>query len=904
MKETKYCVENLSLEQARKNMEVISISNSEMTRTIFRVLGRQFSQTQLDDLLLEKKKLSKRKNSLEGRKLVGKIQERIDSLLFIPELISLKITDKRHYQRILDMGGVKINGKTYVPFIFSAGLIRRNSGLFINSEIKDQILNIFDNGRNMDVELVPAKYNSYLSLCSSSTYPATFPKIVIVPDLVLNNIKRVDYAKYVGEGIDPIVEEKEMSVQFNYFDGCGMVSPEMARQWSNDLELDYVGSTFGVRSSFLKGMCVTFDFHKFAREVSENYIIKDFYGKEVDIRNIEVIVSPSMFKLSESYNDTEDYISKCEKNGIGWGISKVNPKVEKSYCKTSYQYLQILSLKDNQINRICNSTLEWLSKISGFKLEHVLRYVLGNSNTNFEKGWFQKLDPLYRSLLLEETIINDSYLISHIDKSLAKKKNDSKKGNLLLRGTYQAAIPDLHLYCQHIFGMPLEPFLKEGESYSHYWNEKNVSQVVGVRSPIVYQSEVLLLNFRNDVEKKKWFEHIKSGIVLPANGGGLDFALAGGMDSDYDLLATIDSKEMIEGRQGGLPVVYDTEKAPKSKIVKETESLLHKAQMNGFGTRVGFLTNVSSSFYSLIYNYPKQSLEYNTILQRLKWGRAAQGLEIDRQKGLVIPPFPEHWAKYKKIKEDMTEEEKMRHIFNNKLLAEKRPYFFIYLYSHYRKKFNKEVSDFNNISMTRFGIPFKELLVLEDKTEEQQKLIDWYHRKGFFIDNKSPMNLICHHMEKELENVKITRRESSKNFDYTVLLSKKFRKPLKRDIDKAKILFKEYKSLKRSLSQSHGEFDNKDYSSIEEIYKYINQKAYKSITSNASELADLIVYMCYKVLGKRSGAFGWACFGEEIYSNIKEKKNQKFVRVPVPDEKGNIEYLFQNYSVHLINIEE
>jgi hypothetical protein len=64
-----------------------------------------------------------------------------------------------------------------------------------------------------------------------------------------------------------------------------------------------------------------------------------------------------------------------------------------------------------------------------------------------------------------------------------------------------------------------------------------------------------------------------------------------------------------------------------------------------------------------------------------------------------------------------------------------------------------------------------------------------------------------------------------------------------------------------------------------------------------------MVYLCYASLGKQSKSFAWSCFGEEIFENIKEKKNQRFVRMPIPDPKGTIEYLFDKYSVHLINID-
>jgi len=142
----------------------------------------------------------------------------------------------------------------------------------------------------------------------------------------------------------------------------------------------------------------------------------------------------------------------------------------------------------------------------------------------------------------------------------------------------------------------------------------------------------------------------------------------------------------------------------------------------------------------------------------------------------------------------------------------------------------------------------------------------------------------------------------NKEFDHTVLLSSDYKKLQKRDFEKIVLLFKEYKSLRKSLSNS-GEFSEKEHSSIEEIYRYINKKAYLTITSNSSELGDIVIQACYEKLGVQIRAFALNCFSEEIFNIIKERKNQKFVRVPLPDKKGNVNYLFDKYSVHLINIE-
>lgn len=904
LKESNYKISNITLEQARKNGEIISIAESEMQRVLFREKNREFSPYKLQELRDEKYRLSRKADSLEIRKRLSEINFQIESMLFIEDIISLKIIDKRHYQTIINKGGISVNGKTYLPFIFSAGLIRRNSGLFIEASIKDKIIGTLENGRNKDVEIVPAKYNSYLGLASSSSIRVSTPRFAIVRDLILKRTDLMDYGEYIGDGIEPKITEKNISGEYNGFDGCGLVSPSMAKKWSRELELDgYVASTFIVRFPWGKGLCATMDFKLFGEEIANKSTIMDIYGKEIDITRIDVIVSESQFKLWNSYESAEDYYIHCLKNGLGWGVTKVNPKNPKSVAKMSYQFLQALSLNDSQIEKICEPTINWFHRISGGDLESSLLYGLGEVDSR-EKSWFKKLTPLYQSVILENELIKDSYFISQIDNSLAKKKKDAKKGNLYLHGNYQTIVPDLILYCQHIFGLPLKPSVNAGEIYSNYWNKKGVSIVAGVRSPLTFQTEILSLKIIDNEDIRKWFKYIESGLVLPANGIGLEYLLASGADSDGDDLCTIDSMEFLDGRISGLPVVYEIVKAPKNLINNATENLLYDAQMKGFNTKVGFITNLSSTYYSMLSNFEVGTKEYSTVLNRLKWGKIMQSQEIDKQKGIIIPPLPVHWTKYKKITDDMNEEQKSEILFNNSVLCHRRPYFFIYLYDHYMRRYKRELKIYNNISLIRFGLTFDELKALPNKTQEQRNLVDRYNRKTYFIDNNSIMNKICHYMEKRLKEIKTIKSKSSKDFDYKVLLSKNFKKPLRRDIEKVKLLYKEYKALKRNLQMNYDEYADNDYSSLDEIYNHINNKSYSAITSNSEELADVLIYSCYEELGVQSKSFLWNCYGHEIVCNIKSRRKEKFVRIPLPKENGSIEYLWKNYSWYNINVED
>ena len=50
---------NITLDEARQNSEVITINNSEMIRALFRLKKVEYSQEQIDTLLLKKKRVKR-----------------------------------------------------------------------------------------------------------------------------------------------------------------------------------------------------------------------------------------------------------------------------------------------------------------------------------------------------------------------------------------------------------------------------------------------------------------------------------------------------------------------------------------------------------------------------------------------------------------------------------------------------------------------------------------------------------------------------------------------------------------------------------------------------------------------------------------------------------------------------
>ena len=74
------------------------------------------------------------------------------------------------------------------------------------------------------------------------------------------------------------------------------------------------------------------------------------------------------------------------------------------------------------------------------------------------------------------------------------------KGDIYVDGNFQFIISDPYGFMQHVCGHEVTGLLKEGMSYSNYWNERNVKIVDGMRSPLTYRSEHVELNFQKDKE--------------------------------------------------------------------------------------------------------------------------------------------------------------------------------------------------------------------------------------------------------------------------------------------------------------------------------------------------------------------------------------------------------------------
>jgi hypothetical protein len=882
---------SLSVSQARRNGELVSIGDSEMLRSLRRIQGKENIDKDIDALFLEKKKI-KRNFTPEKAHRLKEIELEIDFLLFCPEIISVVIEDNKHYQYMID-NKFFVNDKPFVRLLCGAGNSRRNTVVFIAEPYLISLQQIMNNDRK-DVPITPAKFNAYFALMASATLPVSEPYFCVIKDCLVTRKEKVDFIE--EHSPDDFVIEKEMDIEFNLFDGMGTISPRQARIWAEDMELDYTPSAFIIRNAFMKGMVCVMDFHRFSDDIGK-HMVEDIWGNQVNIRDMDVIITESQLKLWYAYDSCKDYIDSCHKNKIEWGVSRSTPKVDKRYVFSNYQFLQVLDLNDDQIKSLCQKTVDFFNQTIRTDVSYALLYLLGkNANQEFKADIFDSLhDVVTKALILNNNLLKDPYIQNYLARSLNKKIRESYIGNLLMDGNYQVMISDPYAFMEHMFGLPVNGLLNRGQHYSQYWNKKDIKKVAGCRAPLTWESEVNILSLQQNEEVDYWYQYLNSGIVYNVHGN--DVMIQADADFDGDLVMTTDQPEFLDGARGGLPVTYTKNKVGKKNII---ESELYQPDMLAFNSRVGYITNCSTTMYAMLPLYHKESSEYKEIINRLKICRKEQGNEIDKAKGLIVKQFPKHWTRYTKKGKKISDEDAD---FYNSIMVNKRPYFMRWLYSNYSRKYRIFITNYNRFSNVVFKKDISEILNNQNNIFEKE-FMEKYTKFIPLLDTSCLVNKVCHYMETKVKELRVGINENNdldfiKNIlqDREYSHSEKYKKDYKDFFDE---IYGQYKMNKGKFIDILDDNGESRFKTLDQFNKYLRLEAIKKVTPLLSELATMAVEIGYTMDGDKS--FAWNVFGEGIVDNI-TKNRQENVSVPFLDDKGDIKYLDSNYSLFDIDFE-
>ncbi|MBD1379194.1 hypothetical protein [Metabacillus arenae] len=872
LKEFDYDI-SLSFEEAKEYGEVISLFDNQMLRSIREITDKQIDYDDPKSLLIQ-------------------------------EYITIVMDHPSHY-KYLYKNGLMLNKQRFVRFSSSAGQARVSTVTFCEEETAKKLDVILDNGRNLNKELVPSKFNAYKGLASSATSVVSTPRFCLVPDYYSDTEVKVNFVTETDYSEDDIIEVKGIRESFNRFDGQGLISYDMAVKWANELGLDYVPAQWCIRQNYIKGMLNTFPIHEFCEKVNNgNYRIRTSYKDEngnpkiIDLRDVDIVLSESQFKLWDSFPSIEVYQENCEKNNLKWGVSLHSPKKDKDILKMNYQFLQTLNMNKKDIEKICEKFVDWITGVNSENIYYTILFLMGTEITE-EKllNYLNKSENYWiKSLLVNHDLIKDRYIKKKIYDLIKRKIKNGCLGEILIDGNFQTLVSDPYGMMQHVCGLEITGLLKEKEYYSNYWNEKGVKVVDSMRAPLTYRSEHLLLNLKKNEELDHWYRYNYTGIIVNVHGHEtMNWA---GSDFDYDIIATTCNSTVLKSvYHGELPVVYTPPKSEKKVL---TQDDLFNSDLFSFGSIIGSITNKSTSGYALLAQLDENTKEYETTMNRVKMCTKLQSAQIDKAKiGREVKGIPSTWVNYQKTEEDESLESKSKKEFLNRILLDKHPYFFIYLYKGTRNKYKNHVKSYDITCQQKFGMTLDELKKVKRKNKEQREFLNLFEQYSPVIDSDCVMNNLC----KYIESVDFGIRNIIKNEDediHELYMSGELKEF---DESKYKKITKSFNEYKKSINQlistsskpEKSSFDDSLYKEKVGIYEKFKSQMI-NICDNLDELVDYLIHHHYVEIPNSNKESLWSLYGDHIYFNIK-KKNDGKISIPVPSVDGDITYLNEKYSI-------
>lgn len=884
----------LPLSEARKNDEVISLSDSQMLRWIDELNGIENADFLAKKLKKDIKMLKKEPNSLQNRREIKKHYEQLDKVQYKPDYMCLVIDKEKDYRRACR--GFKINGIKYTRLLGTNGGVKSETIVFVSERLAPILRERISNGRDESVKLIPAKFEAYRALTCSGSTPVSMPKGILVVNDCETEFQEDIISLNDANSEEPVMEFiQNAKVDLNESDGYGLMLPSLAQRWSEELGLDYVVSGVNTRFSWEKGMIFCFDFVEFADKVAQKRIVKDAWGNEVDISTVELILTTSMLKLWRCYDSIEHYMECCEKNHYTFGIAKTCPKELESERDLNYQFIQSYNLDDEQINELIQPTIDDIKDILSGDYKKAILFLKGmylnKSNINHIENDFAK------AMMIDKRIYNDPFVKRKIYQMIRKRINDAKIGVIRVHGNYSIVCGDPYSLCQSIFGLPVTGLLKKGEIYNKYWLDSGADKVVCFRAPMTCHNNIRLATVAGGEDIEHWYQYMTACTLF--NSWDSAAHALNGMDKDGDLVMITDNRVLVDNFRPLPTIMCAQRNATKIDI---TEDALIQSNIDSFGDDIGKTTNWITTMFDVQAQFAPDSEEYKVLEYRIMCGQLYQQNAIDKAKGIIAKPMPRTWydRMSNRIVEGLTDEEITQRQLNLRILADKKPYFMRYIYPNLMTQYNTYIKNTDKKCIREFRQTIDELISKEadELTEAEAEFIDYYYHRMPVGTHDCVMNKICRRFEDEFDNY-FLKHISEDDFDYDIMKSgQTYTATQYKAVEK---LYGQYtKRLQEYMQFSKRErIDEDESASRRSIMVRDFKMECQRACSNSAQLCDIVLDLCYSRSGSKQ--FCWDICNEEIIDNLLEKNNN-LLFYPVMNNDGDIEFCRKNFSLECMEV--
>lgn len=616
----------LPIEEARRNDEVISLADSQMLRWIDELNGINDADAKAHEIKTQIRRLRKEKNSPQNKRAIRQLYKDLDTLQFKPDYLCLIIDKEKDYYRACR--GFSINGVRYKRLLGTNGGIKNSTIVFVSERLADELRRRVENGRNPNKELVTAKLEAYKALTCSASTPVSLPHgILVVDDAETEFDSDILYLTDEGDG-EPLMEERKGEhIKVDASDGFGIMLPSLAARWSEELGLDYVVSGVNTRFSFEKGMIFTFDFVDFAEKIAHSYVVKDAWGNDVDVRNVELILTTSMVKLWDSYESCRDYVDTSVSNGYTFGVAKTCPKVLESERTLNYQFIQSYDLSDDDIDELIAPTMDEIRDVLGGDWRKTVLFLKGSG---INEDNISRLDnDFIKAVMIDRRMLDDAFVQNSIYQLIRNRINEAKVGVLKVHGNYSIVSGDPYLLCQNMFGLEKTGLLKAGEIYNKYWADCGAEKLACFRAPMTCHNNIRLVHPVNTDTARYWYRYMTTATVF--NSWDTATAAMNGSDFDGDMVMLTDNRILVE-KMRPLPALMCAQRKAAKRI--STEDDFVRSNIESFGNDIGQTTNWVTSMFEVRAEFPKHSREYEILSYRIRCGQLYQQNAI------------KHWSPY------------------------------------------------------------------------------------------------------------------------------------------------------------------------------------------------------------------------------------------------------------------
>lgn len=515
-------IESYAMRQGLKDGNVVSIGDNLVFQQLRYMHGDRTDHREVFSYI-QRLRSSQHRYKKQGKfKEAGILDQVINERLFVSDIVNVVVDGKKSdFDKFRNIG-FDFNGKHYVYLCSGSGQIRRNTATFVNEEYRERLVETLNCGLDKKTsQFVLAKYTAYFALAFSSILWVRTPRVCVIKDFYRTLEKQpVDFITK-NEAGDSVIEERIMDLELNCADGQGLIDPEFAKLWAQDMGFSYVPCSFVARSCFVKGNLVSFDFKGYAREHGIE-TIRDKWGHEHKVEDVDVLLSESQFKVAKYFSSWEEYSGYAEKGEIHWGVARYNKETDDEQIPSNYQYIQSLSLSKEDISELIAPTVEWIQKICSGDLLYAMLFALGSRSDGVEYddvyGSAQSV-PM-KALVKNPAFLKDTHIQRRIYKSIAECINHAKIGKVWIKGNYQFMIADPLAQCQSALGLDPVGGLKANQIYSAFWNDrlghipKGQRIVDCCRSPMidVHEHNPMLVCGENE-DANRWYKTIYSGII-------------------------------------------------------------------------------------------------------------------------------------------------------------------------------------------------------------------------------------------------------------------------------------------------------------------------------------------------------------------------------------------------------